>query len=60
MSILKCPHCGRVVGETVTGDVSLQTNKPLTTRKTKAVIDKTCPRCKEHMFMIVAEQNKQA
>ena len=55
---LKCPHCGKCIGEAVTeedAEVTLQTNKPIKTRKQKVVIEKICQRCKNRYYMVVSE-----
>jgi len=55
---LKCPHCGKCIGEAVTeegAEVTLQTNKPIKTRKQKVVIEKICQRCKNYYYMIVSD-----
>ena len=54
---LKCPHCGRLMGKTVTEDTeaTLRIIRPPTQKK-KNVIDTVCPRCKNHMYMVISEQ----
>jgi len=55
---LKCPHCGKCIGESVTdnADITLQTHKPIKAKKTKVVIEKICQRCKNLMYMIIDQQ----
>ena len=59
---LKCPQCGRCVGISIANGLEVYTQvfKPQKIPKNKAVICKTCQRCRIPYYLLVREIPKVA